>query len=100
MPVHPKCQKTFPDGNRAGHCAKCCETFIGNTSFEAHRVGDFPNGRRCEIQPYAGPLTESGNPSYGHWQDPAGNWRHGRKLTAEETAEVFASRNAQKTSKK
>lgn len=93
MPIHPKCGKTFPGGERAGHCATCCETFIGGAAFEAHRVGNYADGRECEIQPYDTRRNESGQIRYGHWQDAKGHWHYGRKLTAAETAEVFASRN-------
>ncbi|MGP9528600.1 FDXHR family putative zinc-binding protein [Glutamicibacter sp. AOP5-A2-18] len=89
MPIHPKCNKEFPDGTRAGHCATCCETFIGNTAFEAHRVGQFPDGRRCEIQPYENGTTESGVPKYGHWQDEKDYWHYGKQLTQAEKDKLF-----------
>lgn len=89
MPLHPKCGKAFPNGERAGHCPTCCETFIGLTSFEAHRVGAFPNERRCEIQPYENGLTETGKSKYGHWADEKGHWHYGRQLTQTEKTELF-----------
>ena len=75
-PTHPKCGKQFPNGNRAGHCAACCETFIGLTAFEAHRVGEHGTDRRCELQPK-------------HWQDENGYWHHGDKLTEEQKAQMW-----------
>lgn len=94
MPVHPECGKTFPAGERAGHCAICCETFIGNTSFEAHRVGEHGTPeRRCELQPYETIDPETLYARYGHWADDKGHYRYGRKLTREESAALFANRN-------
>lgn len=93
MPVHPKCGKAFPAGERAGHCGACCETFIGNTAFEAHRVGAHGTPeRRCEIQSYES-TSETGSTVYGHWQNESGHYRHGRQLTKEETKALFANRN-------
>jgi hypothetical protein len=35
-------------GERIEHCAVCCQTFSGETTGKAHRVGDFEDGtRRC-----------------------------------------------------
>lgn len=90
MPKHPKCGKNFPTGERAGHCDTCCETFIGLSSFEAHRTGAHGTpDRRCEILPYENGHTEAGKPIYGHWEDERGYWRYGRKLTPEETKALF-----------
>ena len=77
QPYHPKCGKRFPGGNQAGHCAACCETFIGLGAFEAHRVGTHtPDTRRCELQP-------------DHWQDERGYWHHGQRLTEEQKAKLW-----------
>lgn len=86
MPIHPVCSKTFPSGSSAGHCARCCETFIGAAAFDMHRVG-LPGGpdRRCELQPYES-VNKRGTVVYGHWQDPEGFWHYGKKMTAEEKA--------------
>lgn len=89
MAIHGTCGKTIPNGNTNGHCGSCHEGFIGGASFEAHRVGPFPL-RTCEIQPYDTRRTETGAIKYGHWQDERGYWRYGKKLTAEEQAEVVA----------
>lgn len=78
--THPTCGKTFPGSNSAGHCATCCETFIGLTAFENHRVGDFPDGRRCEIQPYES-VGDDGKTRFGHWADDRGYWHHGKRMT-------------------
>jgi hypothetical protein len=75
--LHPKCGKRFPNGSRAGHCAGCCETFIGNTAFEAHRAGEHGTPeRRCEIGP-------------NHWQDDRGHWHVGPRLTEEQKAKMW-----------
>jgi hypothetical protein len=34
-------------GTRAEHCTDCHRTFSGPTTGDAHRVGKFPDGRRC-----------------------------------------------------
>lgn len=92
MAIHGTCGKTIPNGNNSGHCGGCHEGFIGNTSFEAHRVGSHHlNERRCELQPYES-TTESGAIKYGHWQDDNGYWRYGKQLTEAEKAEVLAKR--------
>lgn len=85
--VHPKCQKQFPSNNTHGHCSACHETFVGIVSFDAHRVGENAETRRCEIQPYV-TKTRTGR-RYGHWQDQDGYWKFGRMLSAEEKAELW-----------
>lgn len=97
MPVHPKCGKTFPSGERAGHCGSCCETFIGLSAFESHRVGAHGTPeRRCEIQPYETIDPETLYARYGHWIDERGYWHYGRKLTAAEKAELFPTKDEAK----
>lgn len=89
-PFHPKCGKRFPAGTQAGHCATCCETFIGQASFDAHRVGAHGTAeRRCELQPYES-RGQSGNTVYGHWQDANGYWKLGRQLSSEEFANLWS----------
>ncbi|MNW61834.1 hypothetical protein D3C74_399220 [compost metagenome] len=88
MAIHGACGKEIPNGNNNGHCSACHEGFIGNASFEAHRVGEYPI-RDCQIQPYINGFTSTGKSKYGHWQDDRGYWRFGKKLTAEEKAELF-----------
>ena len=91
--THPKCGKQFPNGNRAGHCAACCETFIGLAAFEAHRVGEHGTGRRCEMKPYVSHRRAAPGglviTTFGHWQDDNGYWHYGEKLTAEQKAELW-----------
>lgn len=89
MPLltHPKCQKQFPNNNRTGHCSACCRTFVGLASFDAHRVGENADTRRCEIQPYE--TTTDRGVRYGHWEDAHGYWHHGRKLTKDEKAAIW-----------
>lgn len=38
---------TLRPGARAQHCTACHETFTGTASGDEHRVGPFPDGRRC-----------------------------------------------------
>lgn len=90
QPYHPTCGKRFPGGAQAGHCAVCCETFIGNTAFEAHRVGDWDN-RRCEIQPYE-TTSDDDKTRYGHWQDDKGHWHHGKRLSKDERAAIWGDK--------
>lgn len=84
----PDCHQTYPGGERAGHCAACHQTFIGLVSFDAHRVGPFPDGRHCQIQPYES-TTANGGTRYGHWADADGNWHHGRKLTQADRERLY-----------
>lgn len=36
--VHPKCGQTIRQrGNKTGHCPKCCQTFEGQSLFDAHQ---------------------------------------------------------------
>jgi hypothetical protein len=79
-PVHPKCGKSFPGGNRAGHCAACCETFIGAVAFDAHRTGQQGIDRRCEL-------------TAAHWQDESGYWHVGEKLTDEQKAKMWGGKS-------
>lgn len=81
--THPACGKTFPNGSRAGHCSGCCETFIGLTAFEKHRIGDHNVDRRCDT------LTDGEN---GYWLDESGYWHHGPKLTDEQKAKMWGDK--------
>ncbi|GAA3705848.1 hypothetical protein GCM10023081_47070 [Arthrobacter ginkgonis] len=92
--THPKCGKTFPGGERTGHCGACCETFIGLISFEAHRVGEHGTpDRRCELKPYISHRKEYPHTTlFGHWPDERGFWHFGEKLTDEQKATVFGGR--------
>jgi len=89
--THPKCGKTFPGGDGSGHCSGCCETFIGLTSFDAHRQGPHAE-RRCELEPYETLDPETGRTRYGHWQDDRGYWRYGKRLTKAEKAEIWGDK--------
>lgn len=77
---HPKCGKRYPANNTHGHCAACCETFVGLTAFDAH-IGE--NG--CQIKPY----KVEGRKSYGHWLDEKGFYHYGKKLTEEEKRSLW-----------
>lgn len=88
--THPKCGKQFPANNTHGHCAGCCETFVGLTSYDAHRVGP-ADERRCEIQPYAS-YRDDGGIRYGHWMDERGHWKFGKQLTQVEKDRIFGGR--------
>ena len=93
--THPKCGKTFPGGDSAGHCSACCETFIGKASFDAHRVGEHGVDRRCELKPYTSYRTEYPHTIvYGHWEDARGNWHYGKQLTKDESKALFSKRTA------
>ena len=94
--THPACKKQFPANNTHGHCSGCCETFVGLTSFDAHRVGTHDTDRRCEIQPYE-TKTENGT-RYGHWQDKHGYWKYGKQLTEQERATLIQSLSGQHSS--
>lgn len=71
------CGKTWPHSEHAGHCAACCETFMGLAAFDAHRVGEHGVDRRCELKPETWE-TEKGT-RHGHWQDARGYWHYGRR---------------------
>ena len=87
---HPKCGRRFPSGNRAGHCAACCETFIGQTAFEAHRVGEHGVDRRCIDLIAAADAYEMGEENAApFWTDERGYWHHGAKLTDEQKAALY-----------
>lgn len=92
--THPKCGKSFPGSNTAGHCAACCETFMGLAAFEMHRVGEHGTpDRRCELQP-AETIGDDGKTRYGHWRDDRGFWHFGRRLTDAEKEARFGKRAA------
>lgn len=88
--LHPKCGKRFSAGNRAGHCAVCCETFVGGAAFDAHRVGEHGPNRTCQLKPYES-LTEAGVITYGHWQDDGGSWHYGKQMTDEDKLARFGT---------
>ena len=90
MIPHPKCGKTFPSNNRHGHCASCCETYVGLAAFDAHRRGHF-EARECVNQPYES-VGESAKTRYGHWLDSDGYWHYGKKLSTEERQEIWGTK--------
>lgn len=92
--THPKCGKQFPGSNTAGHCANCCETFMGLNAFEMHRIGEHGTPERCcEIQPTE-TIGDDGKTRYGHWADERGYWHYGRRQTKEEIAARFGKDEA------
>lgn len=85
-PLHPKCGKTFPPGERSGHCSVCCRTFYGGTAFESHRRGphDTPE-RRCIDPETDTKLT---------WRlDDLGRWRLGQSLSESDKQRIFGGRS-------
>jgi len=78
-PIHPKCGKSYPGTKTAGHCSGCCETFIGLGAFEKHRIGEHGKDRRCEI-------------TKDHWTDDRSYWHIGAKLTNEQKAELWPTK--------
>lgn len=85
--MHPKCGKRYPSGNRAGHCAKCCETFIGLTAYDAHLSRD-SNGKYLHLNPETLPTDDAKN---DWWSDEHGYWHKGARLTEEQKAEMFGA---------
>lgn len=83
-PVHPKCNSTFPPGDRTGHCAACCRTFYGENGFEAHRRGKHGESRHC-IDPFT-------DDKHTWRQDGQGRWRLGEQLTDEAKARIWGER--------
>jgi len=71
---HPKCGQSFPNNNTTGHCAACCETFIGLTAFDKHRRGGFCN--------------ELVDGDRGFWLDKQGHWHWGERWDAETKARI------------
>jgi hypothetical protein len=81
-PRHPKCGKTYPGGDRAGHCATCCETFIGLSTFDAHLSRD-EAGKYTHLDPSTAPEKAK------WWKDERGYWHKGARLTEEQKAKMF-----------
>ena len=82
--THPKCGKTFPGGDSAGHCAVCCETFIGLATYDAHLTRD-ESGAYQHLDPAAADATAK------WWLDDRGYWHKGNRLTAEQKATMFGA---------
>jgi hypothetical protein len=82
--VHPKCGKSFPGGDSAGHCANCCETFIGLATFDAHLTRD-ESGRYFHTDPSTTPAEAM------WWLDDRGCWHKGARLTDEQKAKMFGA---------
>lgn len=89
--LHPKCGKRFPSGSRAGHCAACCETFIGTAAFEAHRVGEHGTPERRCLTPETETASDGTKP---FWQDDRGYWHFGERLTDEQKAKMWPKEEA------
>jgi hypothetical protein len=84
-PVHPKCGKSFPGGDGAGHCANCCETFIGLATFDAHLTRD-ESGTYHHTNPAEAPAEAK------WWLDDRGYWHKGNRLTEEQKAAMFGAK--------
>ena len=82
--THPKCGKSFPGGDRAGHCATCCETFIGLATFDAHLSRD-ESGAYLHLDPSTAPEKAK------WWRDGSGYWHKGARLTEEQKAKMFGA---------
>lgn len=80
-PIHPKCGKSYPGGDGAGHCAVCCETFIGLGAFDKHfsrnEDGSYFHRTPLEVDLW--------------WKDTRGYWHHGQRLTEEQRKELWPS---------
>jgi hypothetical protein len=85
QPWHPRCGKRFPSGHRAGHCAVCCETFIGLATFDRHLSRD-EEGKYLHLDPATADADQK------WWADDNGNWHKGDRLTEEQKAEMFAAK--------
>ena len=90
MSVNPKpireCTRlgcaTLPTGTRAQHCTECHEVFAGPYPGDLHRVGEFPDGRRCLT---VDEMTERGMrvDRRGYWIGPS----RGRQFPTSQRAE-------------
>jgi hypothetical protein len=80
--THPKCGKSFPGGDGAGHCATCCETFIGLAAYDAHLSRD-ESGAYYHLDPM------TAKPEAKWWRDDRGYWHKGNRLTAEQKEKMF-----------
>ena len=83
-PIHPKCGKRFPNNQRAGHCAVCCETFIGLATYDAHLSRD-------ESGAYLHLDLANADPALKWWADERGYWHKGDRLTDEQKAKMWPS---------
>jgi hypothetical protein len=81
-PVHPRCGKSYPGGDGAGHCATCCETFIGLGAFDRH-LWRQEDGTYVHREP----VENIGL----WWKDARGYWHHGQRLTEEQRKELWPS---------
>jgi hypothetical protein len=72
--LHPKCGLRFANNNTEGHCAACCETFIGLRAFDKHRRGGFCN--------------ELVDGEHGFWQDDQRRWHWGPRMSPEVKARM------------
>lgn len=71
---HPKCGNRFPSGDRYGHCATCCRTFVGEKAFDRHR-----RDGTCIMMPETY-ISSNLNTVTGHWQDSRGFWHFGDRM--------------------
>lgn len=89
-PKHAKCGKSYPGGDRAGHCAVCCGTFIGLAAFDAHLSRD-EAGKYTHLDPATVPSSDKKN---NWWCDANGYWHKGARLTDEQKAKMFPTQGA------
>lgn len=80
--LHPKCDSRFPNSNNTGHCAECCQTFVGLTAFDRHL--DHTGGNL-----YSHLLPEDGVDDW--WLDERGSWHWGKRMTKEEKERRFGA---------
>lgn len=84
---HPKCGKKFSGAQSVGHCAVCCETFVGVTTFDAHLSRD-EAGKYTHLNP------ETADANKQWWADERGYWHKGPRLTEEQKAKLFPKADA------
>lgn len=77
--LHPKCGKRFANAASVGHCAECCETFVGLGAYDKHLSRD-DAGKYTHRDPAVEGLW---------WLDDRGYWHHGPRLTEAQKAELF-----------
>uniref|UniRef100_UPI003F495033 FDXHR family putative zinc-binding protein n=1 Tax=Arthrobacter silvisoli TaxID=2291022 RepID=UPI003F495033 len=84
QPWHPRCGKRFSGAASVGHCAVCCETFVGVGTYDAHLSRD-EAGKYIHLDP------ATTDPELKWWSDERGYWHKGPRLTAEQKAELFGT---------
>jgi len=82
---HPKCGKRFGNAQTIGHCAVCCETFVGLATFDAHMSRD-EAGKYIHLAP------ETAAAKHKWWADDRGYWHKGARLTEEQKTAMFGAK--------